>query len=261
MSRNWLAAASFLAAVGIPAAVYFAAPYAGLHVELSLIATMAAVLAAGFSVAALTVLMADRSRFGGGRATLLLNEDPAKEYVFPFRGENVAQIVARADMPLAMVLARFGDTFRRPAAEMTKDITVTLRGSKKMPFPTITLQQLFLTLKLFKLEHVLLFSDKDEFIGYIPGKRAAKEFTGDNAAEKITKYVVNVIDKPDNAGVLREIGGAAEADTVKASDDIRYAERQLWSNESVNGLIVLKKGKPAGYISKVDVLRLNAGRP
>jgi hypothetical protein len=249
------------ALAGVGAGILLLAALAALQVllhrpELTFIAAAAVIFAS-----AVAVFMLHKPNYGTARATLRLNEEPAVEFVFPFRGENIAQIVARPETPLAMVLARFGDTFKRAPSEMTKLITITLKGSKKGPFPTLTLQQLFLTLKPFKLEHVVLLDAADQFVGYIPGKRASKEFTGDNAAEKITKYIVNPIERPDDAGVLREIGGVPDADTVKESDDTRYAEALLWANESVNGLVVKRKSKPMGFISKVDILRLNAGRP
>jgi hypothetical protein len=256
----------FVAAlIGLGAGAALLIAYAGfaalggkLSPETTAIAAAAIVLACAVALFALIAM--ERPGYGTTR-TLKLNERPATEYIFPFKGENVAQVFARPETPLAMMLARFGDAFKKTPAEMTKDIAVTLKGSRKMPFVTLTLQQLFLTLKPFRLEHVLLMSEDDQFIGYIPGKRASKEFTGDNAAEKITKYIVNIFERPDDAGVIREIGGSAEADIVKENDDVRYAESMIWANESVNGLVVKRRSKPFGSISKVDVLRLNAGRP
>jgi hypothetical protein len=240
--------------------LYAAYVFAGGTLSPQATAVIAAAIVLSCAVAMFALVVMDRPIYGTTR-TLKLNDEPAVEYIFPFRGENIAQIAARPETPLAMMLARFGDAFKKTPAEMTKDITVTLKRSTKMPFATITLQQLFLTLKPFRLEHVLLLDETDHFIGYIPGKRASKEFTGDNAADKITKYIVNVIEKPDDAAVVREIGGVPDADTVKDNDNVRYVEAMLWANESINGFVVKRKSKPFGYISKVDVLRLNAGRP
>jgi hypothetical protein len=255
--RKQLWAASIGVGAGVALlAVLALLQYATGRTELTVIMTGAVVFAC-----TVAVFMLHKPAHGTARATLRLNEEPATEFIYPFRGENIAQIVARPETPLTMMLARFGDAFKRPPAELNKLIAVTLKGSKKGPFPTLTLQQLFLTLKPFRLEHVILMDANEQFVGYIPGKRAAKEFTGDNAAEKITKYIVNPVEKPDDAPALREIGGAPDADTVKDTDDARYAEAILWANEQVNGLVVKHKSRPIGYISKVDVLRLNAGRP
>jgi hypothetical protein len=260
MIKRLLAALMGVGAGAVLLLAYAAYVYAGGKVspETTTIAATAIVLACAVAVFALVAI--ERPVYGTAR-TLKLNQEPAVEYIFPFRGDNIAQIFARPETPLTMMLARFGDTFKKTPADMPKDITVTLKGSSKTPFATITLQQLFLTLKPFRLEHVLLISENDHFIGYLPGKRASKEFTGHNAAEKITKYVVAAFEKPDDAGIIREIGGVPDADSVKEGDDVRYAEAMLWANEAINGLVVKRKSKPFGYISKVDVLRLNAGRP
>jgi hypothetical protein len=259
MNKRLLAASVGIGAGALLIGVYVSYVYFGgkLPPEATMVGTAAIVLASAVALFMLVAL--ERPRYGTSR-TLKFNEEPAVEYIFPFKGENIAQIYARPDTSLAAMLARFGDSFQKPAAEMAKEITVTLKGSRKMPFATITLQQLFLTLKPFRLEHVLLLTENDHFIGYLPGKRASKEFTGDNGAEKITKYIVKVFEKPDDAGIIREIGGVPDADTVKESDDLNYAERMLWANEAISGLVVKRKSAPVGYISKVDVLRLNAGR-
>ena len=264
MIKRLLAASIGLGAGILVFAAYAAYVYMGgkSSPEGIAVATAAIVLASAVAMFALATM--EKPHYGSAR-TIRLNEEPAVEYIFPFKGDNIAQIFARPETPLAMMLARFGDALKKAPSEMTRDITVTLqasklKGSKKIPFATITLQQLFLTLKPFRLEHVLLLGEDDHFIGYIPGKRASKEFTGDNAADKITKYLVDVIEKPDGAAVLREVGGVPDSDTIKETDDLHYASGLLWSNEAITGLVVKRKSRPVGYISKVDVLRLNAGR-
>ncbi|MBV9692768.1 MAG: hypothetical protein JO261_03620, partial [Alphaproteobacteria bacterium] len=160
-----------------------------------------------------------------------------------------------------MALARFGSTFSRPPSDTNKDIMVTLRGSRRMSFPTVTLQQLFLMLKPFNLLHVLLLDDRDQFVAYLPGKRALKEVTGSDAADKISKYVVSVLDNPENSEAVREIGGAGQNDTIKSAQDIGDAQKELWKSESIQGLIVFRGARPVGYISRLDVLTLHAGLP
>ena len=147
----------------------------------------------------------------------------------------------------------------RSASQMTKVIAITLKGSPKKPFATMTLQQLFAMVKPYNVEHVLLVNEKDEFIGYIPGKRALKEVGGDKAVEAIDKYLVKVLSDPETCGVLRDLGGVTREDTVAETDNAFQAQAKLWSNEKIQGLIVHKHLKPVGYISKVDVLRINAG--
>lgn len=261
MMKRLLAAVIGVGAGAVLFGAYAALLKSGIQIRPDLTLAAAAAIVFASAVAVFALIAMDRPAFRGSRATLLLNEEPATEFVFPFRGDSMAQITARPEMSLGESLARFGETFKRPPEEMTKDITLTIKGSRRAPFATVTLQQLFLTLKPFKLTHVLLTGDKDEFIGYIPGKRALKEFTADDAAEKVTKFIVKVVDNPGDSRILRDIGGASRLDTISETDDARRAEAQLWADESAQGLVVHKHLKPVGYISKVDVLRLNAGRP
>jgi len=203
----------------------------------------------------------DRPAYGAIRPNFPLNEEPATRFIFPFRAPEILQIVARADMSVGEILVRYGDAFKLPPEQMTKPISLIVKGSAKKPFATLTLEQLFLALKPFNLLHVVLLNDKDEFVGYIPGKRALKEFGGEKPDEKITKFIVKVLANPADGGVLRDIGGITSADTINETETARDAEGKIWANENVHGLIVHRHLKPIGVISKVDVLRVNAGRP
>ena len=60
---------------------------------------------------------------------------------------------------------------------------------------------------------------------------------------------------------VSSIGGTAQSDTIKSSQDIGDARKELWKDESVQGLVVLRKLKPVGYISRLNVLKLHAGLP
>ena len=267
MKKGLLAALIGVCAGAAVFGAYFAAPRFGVRIPPDLLLVAAAALAFAGTVAVFALVAMDRPGFLPSRARLLLNEEPATEYVFPFAGPNLVQVVVRPGMSLGEIFARFDSVFKKAPDEVGKDIVLTIRGSRKMSLATYTLQQVFLTLKPYSLLHVLLKDEKDAFIGYIAGKRAIKEFTGgdtpgaaDESANKITKYIVWVIDHPDEAGVLREIGGATSEDTVKDTDDTFDAERTFWGNEAVQGLVVLHHLRPAGYISKVDVLRLSVGR-
>lgn len=261
MRRSWVAPLCGVVTGAVMAGAWFGAPYFGLHLQATTLVAIAAILAFATSTATFALLAMSRPNYGGARATLYLNEDPATEYIFPFKSEILAQIVMKPETPLAVALARFGNAFDRPASEMNKSIIVTLKASRRISFPTSTLQQLFLVLKSFKLQHVLLLDERDRFVAYIPGPRALKEFTGDGAADKITKYLVKVLENPESSDIVHDIGGTAQSDTIKSSQDIGDARKELWKDETVQGLVVLRKLKPIGYISKMDVLKLHAGLP
>jgi hypothetical protein len=261
MKNSWIAPLSGLVAGSVLAGAWFGAPYVGVHLQPATLAVIAAILAFATSTATFAFLATNKPVYGTARATLNLNEEPASEYVFPFKSANLSQIFLRPETPLAVALARFGTTFDQPSSEMKKNIIVTLRASGKIPFPTTTLQQLFKVLKSFNVQHILLLDDKDRFVAYIPGPRALKDFTGDGAADKITKYIASVLEKPETSDVVHEIGGTAQSDTIKYSQDIGDARKELWKDESVQGLVVLRKFKPIGYISRLNVLKLHAGLP
>ncbi|HEY0104530.1 MAG TPA: hypothetical protein VGB91_00500, partial [Rhizomicrobium sp.] len=203
MKKRLLAALIGVGAGLVLGAAYVGVLFAGIPLRPEWVVAAAAVLAFAGAVSVFALVAMDRPGFRSMRAALPLNEDPAKEYVFLFRGPDMLQITARPDISVGEMLVRFGDIFKEPPSKMTKSIVVTLKGSPKKPFATMTLQQLFAMLKPYRLEHVLLTNEKEEFIGYVPGKRAAKEFTGDKAMEAIDKFLVKVLMNPAESPVLR----------------------------------------------------------
>ncbi|HTT98489.1 MAG TPA: hypothetical protein VMF58_10595 [Rhizomicrobium sp.] len=260
MKNSWIAPLIGAAAGLALAGVWFGAPYAGLHIQPATIVAIAAILAFATSTATFALMAFQRPAPGGDvRTSIHLDEAPATNAIFAFSDENLAQIVVKPEMPLAAALARFGATFNKPASEMNKNIIVTIKASRHKTFATATLPQLFLMLKSFKLLHVLLLDDRDRFIAYIPGARALKEFTGNDAVEKITKYITSVLENPERSEVVHELGGAAQLDTIRSSQDLGDARKELWKSEQLQGLVVMRKLKPIGYIRRLDVLDLASG--
>ncbi len=217
------------------AGAYFGARHFGVHLSPDMVVAAGAACVFAGAVAVFALVAMDRPAFRSARAALVLNEDPAKEYIFFFRGPNMLQVTARPDQSIGEIFVRFGDAFKTPPEQMRKSIVVTLKGSAKKPFMWMTLQQLFATLKPYNVEHVLLATEKDEFLGYIPGKRAVKEFTAEKAMENIEKYIVNVLVKPADCAVLRDIGGATRDDTVAESDNAFQAQAKLWRTRRCRG--------------------------
>jgi len=66
---------------------------------------------------------------------------------------------------------------------------------------------------------------------------------------------------PSESAVLRDLGGVTSDDTIAESKNSFQAQEMLWANDKVQGLILHRKLKPVGFISKVDILRINAGLP
>jgi len=260
MKKKLQAAAIGIGAGGLLLGGYIGAWQHGIRIpsDFFLPATAAFTFAATVAVFALIAL--ERPSHPSAKATLHLNEEPATNYIYPFTGPKVVPILARPDMTVGEMLVRQSAALKGAPDKTGLPIALTIRSSNRKPFASITLQQLFLALKPFPLEHVLLMNEKNNFIGYIPGKRALKEFVGDGAVENIDKYIVKVLANPSENAVLREIGGATNDDAISEAKDTQVAEAQIWTNEKTNGLVIHRGLQPIGYISKVDLLRLNVGR-
>jgi hypothetical protein len=258
MRKRLIAALIGVGAGALVLGAYFALLHAGIQIRPELLIGGAAALVFAGAVAVFSLVAMDRPAFRSNVTPLLLSEDPATQYVFFFKRPDAIQITAKADASVGEMLVRFGDAFKAAPEAMKKSVVLTIKGGPKKPFATITLQQLFGTLKPFSLDHVILTNDKDELIGYIPGKRAAAEFTSDKAVANIDKYIVQVLTDPEKCAVLRELGGVTRDDTIGADEDSLHAQAKIWANEKANGLILHRHLKPVGFISKMDVLRLNA---
>ena len=260
--RRWLAAFIGFVAGALAFGGYIAATMAGFHVRPEYVDVAGAALAFAAAVAVFSLLVMDRPSYAGAKSPIWLNEEPATEFIFPFKGESMAAMEVTPDMSLVQIMARYQDDMSPREDKPKKAITLTLKASPKdKDFSTVLLQQLFAALKPLTLQHVLLVNPKGQFIGYIPGKRAISEFASEKSDEKIGKYIVRVLDHPESSSILREISGAGAEDTVAETDDSRHAEAKLWANEGIQGFVIHRHLKPVGYISRTDLLKLNARWP
>ena len=257
--RRWLAALIGVGAGAVAFGGYIGATYAGIHLNPEIVVAAAGALAFAAAVAVFSLLVMDRPSYGGAKSPIWLNEEPATQFVFPFKNENTCAMDVTPDMSLAQIMARYQDDLSPREDRPKKAITLTLKASPKgKSFSTVTLQQLFQMLKPLSLQHVLLVTPKGQFIGYIPGKKAISEFASDKSDEKIGKYIVKLMDDQGKSSILREINGASGDDTIAETDDSRHAEAKVWANEGVQGFVIHRHLKPVGYISKGDLLKLNA---
>jgi hypothetical protein len=256
MSRIAVVATGTVLAVLAPLAAYFAAPRFGIHIDSSLVILVAGALAFGASTAAL--LLAATSRPGAARPyqRTRLNEMPVTQKISLFRDADKLEIIARPEQSAGEILVRFGDTFKNPPEQVEKKFVVTLRGTKKAAFNPVVLRQLFATLAPFKLEHVILMQEGETFVGYIPGKRAAADFTGTNAESKITDCIVKVLANPSETKALKAMNGATMNDIVADTDNIRQAVIKFNADDTVQELVVHRHLKPIGVITKSDLLTL-----
>jgi hypothetical protein len=257
------AAIGLLAALAM-AGVYFGAFRAGLRLDATQVVIGAALLAFASSTAVFALLILSRPAAKAPYQRTRLNEWPALQKISEFADREKLQIAARPEQSLAEILARFGDTFKKPAEELNKRIVLTLKDSRRMNFNPAALRPLFATLAPYKLEHVLLLDQDGHFAGYIPGERALKDFNGENAESKITKTIVNVLANPSDAEAvkaLKAMNGITRNNTVDEADDIRHAVVKIYADEALPGLVVHKHLRPLGVISKTDLLILTSSEP
>jgi hypothetical protein len=217
---------------------------------------VAGALAFGASTAALLLVATTRPGTAKPYQRTRLNEMPVTQKISLFSDADKLAITARPEQSAGEILVRFGDTFKNPPEQVDKKFVVTLRGSKKAAFNPVVLRQLFATLAPFKLEHVILMQEGDTFVGYIPGKRAAADFTGANAETKITDCIIKVLANPSESKALKAMSGATMNDIVADTDNIRQAVIKFNADDTVQELVVHRHLKPFGVITKSDLLTL-----
>ncbi len=138
---------------------YAGALYWGVRLDATQVVVGAALLAFASSTAVFTLFALNKPVAKTPYQRTRLNEMPAMQKVSLFDDPDKIRIFARPEQSLAEILARFGDTFKKPSSEVdSKKIVLTLKGSKKAEFNPVILRALFATLAPYKLEHVLLLN-------------------------------------------------------------------------------------------------------
>ena len=262
MRKVALAALSGIAVALLMAGLYFSAVQAGVHLNGTEIVVAAAMLAFASSTAVFVLVALSRPTSGKTPyQRTRLNEMPAARFVSLFDDPDKLRIAARPEQSLAEILAPFDDKLKNPDQLKERKIVLVLRDSRRNSFNPVILRPLFATFQPYKLEHVVLMDHEDHFMGYIPGDRALKEFNGTNAETKIADAITKVLRDPSDNKSLRALNGITQDDTVSETDDIRQAALKLYANDAVNGLVVHKRLRPSGMITKVDLLMLTSSEP
>ena len=242
------------AALGIAAAgAVMVAPYAGVHITPAQMMMIAAALSVGAAVAVLTRTVADKA-IGKSRKDLLLSSQ-LKE-----AGQLIARFPHGGDM---LSLSIKPDTLidrlevvDNPGKCITRDIMVALKNSGSTKFNPVELKRLFMALKDQPgFIHLVLLDSHGEFVGYIPGFYAKREFTGPNAEVQIAKYVDDVFADDNNSVNLRQIEGAGKSDII--SDEAKISEAIVKMAGGFRRLIVLRRGyhrRPIGLVNFSDLM-------
>jgi len=262
MKKVATAALSGIAVALLMAGAYFAALHEGLRLDATQIVVAAAMLAFASSTAVFVLVALSRPT--GAKTPYQrtrLNEMPAARFVSLFDDPDKLRITARPEQALAEILAPFDDKLKNAFDLPDKKIVLTLRDSRRSSFNPVILRDLIASLHHHKLEHVLLLDQDDHFAGYIPGDRALKEFNVANAESRISDSIIKVFKDPSDNKALRGMNGITQDDTVSETDDIRQAALKIYASDAVNGLVVHKRLRPIGVISKVDLLMLTSSEP
>jgi hypothetical protein len=240
------------AAVGTTvAALAFAAPYAGVHIQPATLILAAAALSAGAASAIITSAVLNKPP-KRSRNELLKERltDSGLIAKFPKTSESLALSVRPETRP------EFLDVVKTPGKYTNKDIVVWLRGSKDAKFNPVVLKQLFVALsKEANFLHVILTAKNDEFIGYIPASYARIRFCGADAEVQIARYIDDVFADQANSANLREIGGAGKFDVINDTAEVSDAVKRM--SGGFKRLVVLRDGyhrKPVGLIDFSDLM-------
>ena len=270
MRRVAIAAGVGVIAGLLVAIVYFGAPFAGFRIDVSVLVALAAILAFASSIAAFTLSALDNTPAvaTGGRGSTRLDQDPVKHFVDLFRDPGTIQILAVPGMPVNVLAMRLGRLLTDPEAQGGKRILLKIKKAKKGGdiFNPVHLKELFVMLKPFESNaHILLANEYDEFLGYIPGAKAMKEFTGANAETKIRENIIDILAKPSDSSRLRALDGMGADDFVSDKATIHEAAKIASSDLDTSGKPVLhgvvicagkRNRKPIGVIGKGDIVQL-----
>lgn len=252
MNRIAVSAAIGILAGGALAGAYVGAPYAGVQLSPSLIIVIAASVAFGSAicVAALNLGKAAEKAAAGGLMSMQLKRAANMVEKFPGR-DGALDLVIRADQKIDQL-----EVVKNPESYKAKDITVRLKGGGGSKFNPIDLVQLFASLKQQPgFIHLVLLDKSDEFIGYLPGFAAKREFTGPNAESIVTKYVIKVFEDDSNSANLPLIDGAGKFDTI--SDEAKISDVLAKMAGGFRRLVVLKNGyhrRPMGLVNFNDLM-------
>src|SRR6185369_13916415 len=103
--------------------------------------------------------------------------------------------------------------------------------------------------------HLLLLDKNDEYIGYLPGFAAKREFTSGNAESAVAKYLVKVFDDDSQSAMLPQIDGAGKFDII--SDEAKVSDVLAKMAGGFRRLVVLRNGyhrRPMGLVNFNDLM-------
>lgn len=267
--RVVIATAAGALLIAILATAYYLVPAFGGRIDRGAVEALAVILASGASLAAFLLVALSRPAGTGPMGQMSpLNADPVKDFIARFRQPEPLVITARPGMSVGEMTVRLGNLLDKPENAAGRRILVIVKAAKKGMHNPVVLKDLFEKLKPFAgFYHLLLMSENDKFVGYIPREAALKEFTGENGETKISKFIVDVLADPSKSTMLRKMKGAAREDMILDTSDIREAARKFRLDANnlprnaaeppLQGLVVYHYDTPVGFLEKDDIFVLS----
>ena len=241
------------AVLGIAAAgAVMAAAYMGVRISPAMMMMIAAALSVGAAVAVLTGTVAAKA----GKS----KKDGLLSWQLKEAGQLIARFPSGGDMLSLSIkpdtLIDRLDVVQDPAKCVTREILVTLKNAGATKFNPVELKRLFVALKDQPgFIHLILLDNHSEFVGYIPGFNAKREFSGANAEVQIAKYINDVFADDNNSVNLRQIEGAGKSDII--SDEAKISEAIVKMAGGFRRLVVLRRGyhrRPIGLVNFSDLM-------
>jgi hypothetical protein len=246
-------------AIGIGAGLalvgaYRFAPYAGFHPTPALVMVVVAIFAFGSSVAVLVFSALNKPEKKPVKPSKRLSRLGKDDYAhFPTSG---VQIVLRPDSAIEEL-----DVVRHPSSYAKSDIFLKIKKARgKAVFNPILIKRLFEALEDFGgFLHVILVSEHDEYVGYLPAAYARVNLVGKDAESQISKYIVDVLANPTDSSRLTEINGLPFKATISEDETVSGALKKI-SGGLFRGLVVFRDSrnrKPVGVIYAEDLIKLS----
>ena len=252
MNRIAVAATVGVLAGLLLAGAYLLAPRAGVMLTPSLVMVIAGATAFGSAVSVMLLSLGKAAEKTGPSGLMTMQLKRAAGMVEKFPGRDGAlDLTIRADQKIDQL-----EVVRHPDTYKGKDITVRLKGGGSGKFNPIDLVQLFRSLnEQTGFIHLLLLDKNDEFIGYLPGFAAKREFTSGNAESAVAKYLVKVFEDDSQSAMLPLIDGAGKFDVI--SDEAKVSDVLAKMAGGFRRLVVLRNGyhrRPVGLVNFNDLM-------
>jgi hypothetical protein len=252
MNRIAVSATIGILAGAALAGAYFGAPYAGYQIAPSSLVVIAASVAFGSAICISALNLAKAAEKTGPAGLMAMQLKRASSMMEKFPGRDGAlELAVRPEQKIDQL-----EVVRHPESYKAKDITVRLKGGGSNKFNPVDLVQLFAALNQQPgFIHLLLLDKNDEFVGYLPGFAAKREFTGSNAESIVTKFIIKVFEDDSNSANLPLIDGAGKFDTI--SDEAKVSDVLAKMAGGFRRLVVLKNGyhrRPVGLVNFNDLM-------